>query len=609
MEEANSPTTKLLTLLNVSTPPQKLNKKRRAVDNISDAELETTGHHDEVVQDDHSGDAGVESEKEPTYEQHFGAVPSLISKPAIESVNKRLWTTSNMTFPKVGSAAISTVPGSPSPEKMKSGSSQILQRLRAPFEKQQASLPPDLRVLQDEILSILASHRDFYHTHTSRDTAAVIRQSISLHMLDHVTRKRRRVLKNNERLAHAMKAGTSIPEDVQDQGFTRPSMLILLPFRSSATRWLESLITHTPPPSFQIENMSRFRKEFGLPEGVADKFASAEPDAYPPDHVETFEGNPDDNFRVGLKLTRKSLRLFTEFYGSDIIIASPLGLRMNFDFLSSIEILIADQVDALTMQNWEHTQFVFSHLNQLPKESHDADFSRIKPWYLDGHAAFVRQTILLSAYETPEIRGLYNESLRNLAGKVRTLRRWAPVQVPKASTSSQSFIQFDCTSPKDELEKRFAYFTNQLLPLVLKSAVQSANTVIFVPSSLDFIRIQNYFRKKQLSFAVLSEYTTNQDISRARQAFFSGKKSFLIISERFHFYRRYKIRGIRNLIFYGPPDHAVFYTEYLSYPFLDDGVESSDVTCRVLYSRYDWFRMERIAGTKGASQLIKNSDL
>jgi U3 small nucleolar RNA-associated protein 25 len=125
--------------------------------------------------------------------------------------------------------------------------------------------------------------------------------------------------------------------------------------------------------------MTRFRTEFGLPEGVADKFASAEPDAYPRDHAETFEGNSDDDFRVGLKLTRKSVRLFTEFYGSDIIIASPLGLRMsiekekcvafcrfsshiisdvnrNFDFLSSIEILVADQLDSLTMQNWEHTQ-------------------------------------------------------------------------------------------------------------------------------------------------------------------------------------------------------------------------------------------------------------
>ena len=37
---------------------------------------------------------------------------------------------------------------------------------------------------------------------------------------------------------------------------------------------------------------------------------------------------------------------------------------------------------------------------------------------------------MLSAYETPEIRSLYNQSLKNLAGKVRAFRRWAPVQVP-----------------------------------------------------------------------------------------------------------------------------------------------------------------------------------
>lgn len=43
-----------------------------------------------------------------------------------------------------------------------------------------------------------------------------------------------------------------------------------------------------------------------------------------------------------------------------------------------------DQMHALAMQNWEHVEFIFNHLNQVPKESHDADFSRIKPWYLDG---------------------------------------------------------------------------------------------------------------------------------------------------------------------------------------------------------------------------------
>ena len=46
-------------------------------------------------------------------------------------------------------------------------------------------------------------------------------------------------------------------------------------------------------------------------------------------------------------------------------------------------------------------------------------------------AAFLRQSILLSAYETPETRALFNHSLQNVAGKVRTERRWQAVAVPE----------------------------------------------------------------------------------------------------------------------------------------------------------------------------------
>ena len=46
-------------------------------------------------------------------------------------------------------------------------------------------------------------------------------------------------------------------------------------------------------------------------------------------------------------------------------------------------------------------------------------------------ATYLRQTVLLSSYETPEIRSLFNHSLKNLEGRVRTIRRWAPVQVPE----------------------------------------------------------------------------------------------------------------------------------------------------------------------------------
>ncbi|KIL64532.1 hypothetical protein M378DRAFT_24439 [Amanita muscaria Koide BX008] len=471
----------------------------------------------------------------------------------------------------------------------------------------------DQNEYQHGLLSLLSTRRDLYLASSSLDLRKCIREAVSLHALNHILKKRRRILKNNERLAHAAKTNPdSPPEDVQDQGFTRPSVLILLPFRSSALDWFTAMTSHTPSPAYQIENQSRFLTEYGLPAGAVDKLTTAVPGTYPRDHVETFKGNVDDNFRVGLKMTRKSVKMFSEFYDSDAIIASPLGLRRSIekekgaDYLSSIEILIVDQMEALTMQNWDHVKFVLSYLNQLPKESHNTDFSRVKPWHLDGHSIYLRQSILISAYETPETRSFYNSALKNVAGRIRTEKRWPPVEVPEGI--EQNFIHFDCSNPKDEADKRFHHFTTQVLPSVFKSAVQSTNTAIFVPSSFDFIRIQNYFRKHAgVSFTVLSEYSTNQDIARARLAFFEGKKSFLLISERFHFYRRYKIRGIRNLIFYGPPDHPQFFTELLSYPFLDDGVEPSDVTCRILYCKYDWFRLERIAGTDAAAGLIKGT--
>ncbi|KAJ2912720.1 hypothetical protein MD484_g7691, partial [Candolleomyces efflorescens] len=625
IDDGTSVTTKLLTLLNVSAtrlgkrkvddddfvPAEKLNKRKSIsfsdkvyikrldaeendVGTKKDGEAGKDDAEDEAM--DEAEETDVQDSADP-YETHFGPNSSVLTETVRTAVDQGAWTMSKEVLGRLGPATVA-VPGQADPNapiSKPSGQIDILERVKAPFKAHQAKCTASQVESQNDLLSLLCSRKDVYLPSASLDSR----------------KKRRRVLKNNERLAHAAKTNPdSPPEDVQDQGFTRPSVLVLLPFRNSALDWFHAFTSHTPASSFQIENQARFLAEYDLPPGVEDKLTSAEHGTYPLDHIENFKGNLDDNFRIGVKLTRKSVRMFTEFYGCDLILASPLGLRRsiekekNADYLTSIEVLIVDQMDALIMQNWDHVKFVMSHLNKLPKESHDTDFSRIKPWYLDGLAPYLRQSILLSSFETPEMRSLYNHSLKNVAGKVRVDKRWMPVDIPDGV--KPNFVHFDCASPQDEADKRFHHFTTQLLPSVLKSAVQSTNTVVFVPSSYDFIRVQNYFRKTAgVSFTVLSEYSSNQDISRARLAFFKGEKSFLLVSERFHFYKRYKIRGIRNVVFYGPPDHPQYFTEYLSYPFLDEDVEPSDVTCRVLYSKYDWFRLERVAGTEAAAELVK----
>jgi hypothetical protein len=41
-----------------------------------------------------------------------------------------------------------------------------------------------------------------------------------------------------------------------------------------------------------------------------------------------FAGNIDDCFRIGVAIKKNTINLYAKFYSADLIIASPLGLRM-----------------------------------------------------------------------------------------------------------------------------------------------------------------------------------------------------------------------------------------------------------------------------------------
>ncbi|OMO76778.1 putative Digestive organ expansion factor [Corchorus olitorius] len=115
-----------------------------------------------------------------------------------------------------------------------------------------------------------------------------------------------------------------------------------------------------------------------------------------------------------------------------------------------------------------------------------------------------------------------------------------------------------------------------------------------------------------------SVYSGNQgDISRARDWFFKGKRKIMLYTERIHFYRRYKIRGIQNLIIYSLPERKEFYPEIVN---MLEG--SDDMACTVLFSLYDKLRepsaihllkaavfaamLERIVGSSAAKRMIKS---
>lgn len=178
---------------------------------------------------------------------------------------------------------------------------------------------PQLSPMQAALAPVVFKYQDLLYGGRTPKNAESLRHLTALHALNHLSKTRDRVIRNNEKLQLAAKQnnGAEVPE-VRDQGFTRPKVLILLETRSACVKWVDSIVAVSAPD--QQENKKRFEDAFVSEE---EKYGDEKPE----DFLELFEGNDDNDFRLGLKFTRKTLKLYSQFYSSDIILASPLGLR------------------------------------------------------------------------------------------------------------------------------------------------------------------------------------------------------------------------------------------------------------------------------------------
>ncbi|RWS26688.1 Digestive organ expansion factor-like protein [Leptotrombidium deliense] len=474
----------------------------------------------------------------------------------------------------------------------------------------------DLSEFQLQLLSVCESYKDFLFNERTFENGEDIRFVYSMHALNHVLKTRTRIIHHNSKIKNNEAA------EYRDQGFVRPKVLIVVPFRESCLRIMKILISLLFGDSsdengakINVMNGKRFMEEFASDD---QRITFRKPD----DYKQLFAGNIDDSFRIGISVTKKSLKLYSDFYSSDIIIASPLGLRIiigadgdkqrDYDFLASIEMLIIDQADVLLMQNWEHIILLMKHMNLQPKEAHGVDFSRVRMWALEGLSKYYRQTLVFSSVNCVTVNALFNKEAQNYEGKIivrnpvmegSDIIRRILVQCP------QLFHRFDCNSIKSATEERFKYFTNKIIP-EFKDSLKS-HTLVYIPSYFDYVRLRNYFRKEELNFTQICEYTKEGKVAQSRSFFFHGGRHFLLYTERAHFFNRYHIKGIRHLIFYELPTYPHFYSEMcnLLHPSNQGkkftGDESS-LSCITLYNKYDFPNLCAIVGNERAKILMQS---
>jgi U3 small nucleolar RNA-associated protein 25 len=575
------------------------------------AEEEEEEEEEEMDNDEVSDEDEQEEQKlEQAYERHFANPDENELATRLKRIAANQWTSQKLDRKPGLGAGVLQVPSDEVKTPVRKLRSVRDVELKARLVENAQKRIGTFDDLEQAITPSIFGYQDLLFGARTVQNASRLRDITCLHALNHILMTRDRVLKNNAKLAQAKDDDTDT--EYRDQGFTRPKILFLLETKQSCVRALDSI---TALHDFeQQENKKRFLDSFSLPE---DKFSEDRP----ADFRDLFEGNDENEFRIGVKLTRKTLKYYSTFYNSDIIFASTLGLRRaiesgdpkkrDSDFLSSIEMVIMEQADAALMQNWEHAEFVFEHLNLQPKDSHGCDFSRVRNWYLDGHAGFVRQTIVLSAFLTPKINTLYNRHMRNFTGRLKyTADHTAGLIETLSYGIKQTFLRFDSPSHLTDPDARFKYFSTTILPSITrlpKPVEGGLGVLVFIPSYLDFVRIRNSLVDTDIAYASISEYTDATDVRKARSHFMNGKHSVLLYTGRAHHFHRYNLRGVKRVVFYGVPENHIFYDEVVG--FVGKSVERAEISraeasVKVCFSRWERLELERIVGSKRVGKMV-----
>ena len=506
--------------------------------------------------------------------------------------------------------------------------------------------------ISKEILPVLLSYADVFIDGRTHKNDCDILQSVLIHVAVHIMRSRVKQIKHDQKLK-AVKAEEKMNKTVksnkksrgkdkfplpsldtkasityQDQGYCRPRILILCPFRHSCKQIVELLISILGPHT-TVANMDKFEDEYGP--GSDDETEEYDKGMKKPeDWRAIFKDNMDDDFKLGIKIhpgqgkgvgadKGVKLKLYSDFYQSDIIVASPLGLRLvvdsskgklNFDFLSSLEVVYLHQADVLFMQNWDHAEYILKNINKLPQSDHEIDFSRVRPYFLEGNGNKHKQVIINSAFNEPLVQASFRDHAQSIAGIIKVKKDWNDGNITQVSSRvNQVFTLFKTPSFSENEDARFQYFRDNILSKLI--ATNQSRTLIVTPSYISYVRVRNEMIKRDANAAYVCEYSRDSEISRGRSRFYQGINHLLLYSGRSHFFNRYKIRGAMHLIFYSLPEYAQFYPEIVNIigdiPSDAKNDANNNVTsCTVLFTQYEKMALERLVGKERCDHIFSS---
>lgn len=493
-----------------------------------------------------------------------------------------------------------------------------------------------------------------------------------LHILNHVLTSRSRVQRHNKQLKEleekeeeensgANSGNEDKPAEVdvdpdrfRDQGFTRPTVLVLLPTRGTCHTFVHNLLKMigSEPTGPHLE---RFDVEYGKPEEEEDEDGNGKnpPDseserrrkavleAKGKDWNELFgdDTNHDDDFKLGIALTPKAaggkksstnssnvqVKLYTDFYKSDIIVASPLGLKVliapdedgkggDSDFLSSIEICLVQQADVQMMQNWDHANDILGMLNKEPEKNNDTDFSRVRNYMLEGQGAHWRQLIISTEVVDPFLLSAFKRFGKSVAGSMKMRKKILPSEAALAKVlvpMKQVFQRIAVPSFDQQTDGRVNYFVKHILPEIQRH--KQKHTMVYIPSYFDFVALRNVFLKREISFVSVHEYSRVSEVTRSRARFLQGRKPIMLFTGRCNFFHRHAIKGIRHLIFLGLPEHPQFYADQVN--LINTSTKPTDdidlatalpSSCIALFTKFEGHALERVVGSANCSRMLKS---